>query len=188
MEVANVALEAVEDSAGPLSTPTEGNPEAYVNDGFLAPFVNNVPSQQRVDVLNSCLLAQLAADKQHDPYNEPENWFKFYAEVMKNFGWVIQDFEFTEYKPSEKDFKLSQLTLQILRGLVGGKAEIMKVLQDTLDGLAKDTEWVSLFSSKIMGKLLIGPCAVDSSNQVTVALLGLHFKTSSYGFQHRRAP
>jgi len=56
----------------------------------------------------------------------------------------------------------------------------MKVLKDTLDGLAKDTEGVSLFSSKSSsankGKFLIAPCAVDSSKQVTVALLGHHFE------------
>ena len=120
-EGANVALKAVEDSAGPLSIPTEGKPEAYVDNGSLVSFINNVPSQQRVDVLNSSLLAQLAANKKHDPYKDTENWFKFYAKVMKNVGWVIQDFEFTDYKTSEKDFKLSQLTLQILSGLVGGK-------------------------------------------------------------------
>lgn len=177
---ANVALEAVADSARPLSTPTEGKPEAYVDNGSLVSFVNNVPDQQRVDVLNSSLLAQLAANKKHDPYNDTENWFKFYAKVMKNIGWVIQDFEFTEYKTSKMDFKLSQLTLQILSGLVGGKKEIMKVLKGTLDSLAKDANGVSLFSSKSSsankGKFLIAPCAVDSSKQVTVALLGLHFE------------
>lgn len=179
---ANVALEAVADSAGPLSTPTEGKKEAYVNNGSLVSFVNNVPEKQRVDVLNSSLFAQLAANKQHDPYNDTENWYKFYTKVLRNIGWVIQDFEFTEYKTSERDFKLSQLTLQILSGLVGGKAEIMKVLQDTLDGLAKDPEGVSLFGSKSSsankGKFLIAPCAVDSGNQVTVALLGLHFEAT----------
>lgn len=180
LEGANVALKAVEDSAGPLSTPTEGKPEAYVDNGSLVSFVSNVPSQQRVDVLNSCLLAQLAANKKHDPYNDSENWFKFYAKVMKNVGWVIQDFEFTDYKTSEIDFKLSQLTLQILSELVGGNAEIMKVLKGTVASLAKDPGGASLYGSKSTsgnkGKLLIAPCAVDSSKQVTIALLGLHFE------------
>lgn len=180
LEVAKLALEAVADSAAPISTPTEGKPEAYVDNGSLVSFVNNVPSQQRTDVLNSSLLAQLAANKKHDPYNDTETWFKFYAKVMKNVGWVIQDFEFTAYKISEIDFKLSQLTLQILSGLVGGNAEIMKVLKGTVDSLAKDPGGVSLYSSKSTsankGKFLIAPCAVDSSRQVTVALLGLHFE------------
>ena len=170
-------------SADVPSLPTDGQAEGYVCNGSLVSFVSNLTGQQKQDVLDSSLLAQLAANKKYDREKDTENWYKFYTKVMENVGWVIQGFQFNKHESKQSDFKLSQLPLEILSGLVGGTAEILKVLKATLDVLAKSSEGVTLFGSNSTsdknGNMLVMPCTVDKSNQITVSLMGFIFEADS---------
>ena len=162
--------------------PADGKAEAYVCDGSLASFVANVNGQQKEDDLHSSLLAQLAANKKHDRFKDTENWYKFYTDVMGHVGWVMQGFNFSEYTSHQADFKISQVTLELLSGLIGGDAALMNVVERTLDSLAISTDGITLFgstsSSAKQGNFQVVPCTVDKSNQVSVAFLGSYFQAS----------
>lgn len=165
----------IEDPAPPV-----GKDNCYVCEGSLVSFVANLKDQQKKDVLNSSLLAQLAANKKFDREKDTVNWYRFYTEVMENVGWVIQGFQFTNYQSSQASFSLSQVTLQILSGIIGPKKEIMNVVKATLDGLAKSTDGARLFDSKSAsgnhGNFQIIPCQTDDSGQVTMVLMGFYFE------------
>ena len=105
-------------SEGAPTLPPDGQAEGYVCNGSLVSFVSNLTGQQKQDILDSSLLAQLAASKKYDREKDTENWYKFYTKVMENVGWVIQGFRFNKHDSKQSDFKLSQLTLEILSGLV----------------------------------------------------------------------
>lgn len=156
--------------------------EGLVDAGSLVAFTSEVPQQQKEDVLNSTLLAQLAAEKKYDRYTDVKNWYKFYAEVMGKIGWVMQSFKFDELKSSQKDFKISDVMVNLLSALVGGNKELINVVKETLDTLAKSANGVTLFSSKSAsekhGNFQIVPCTVDKDNQVNVAFIGCHFEAS----------
>lgn len=115
-------------------------PDGLVDAGSLVSFTSQLNGQHKEDVLNSTLLAQLAANKKYDRYSQTEDWYKFYTDVMGNIGWVMQSFKFDEYKSTQQDFKISQVVLQLLSGLIGSDEELMKVVKETLDGLAKSKE------------------------------------------------
>ena len=159
-----------------------GKDQRYVNNGSLVSFASSLTGQQKQDVLDSTLLAQLAANKKHNRADDFKNWYNFYTKVMSNVGWVVQDFKFNDYHSSQAEFKLSQVTLEILSALVGGEAEILAVVKSTLDGLAKSTKGVTLFSDSSTkgknGNFQIVPCTVDESNQVNVAFMGFTFEAS----------
>ena len=45
------------------------------------------------DVINSTLLAQLAANKQYDRQNNVDQWYGYYKTVLEQVGWTVQNFE-----------------------------------------------------------------------------------------------
>ena len=153
----------------------------FVDCGSLVSFTSNLGDQQKEDVLNGTLLAQLAANKKHDRFSDVKNWYKFYVTVMQKIGWVLQGLKFDEYHSTQEDFTISEVVLQLLSDLLGGDEEMLKLVKDTLSNLQKSSH-VSLFgsssSSVTHGSFQIVPCRVDKSNQVNVAFIASHFQAS----------
>lgn len=163
----------------PLSVlPTAGKPDGYVDNGSVASFVGNLSGQNKNDVLYSCLLAQLAARAEHDPDDDPEGWYKKFSEVMETVGWVIQSFDFKEYKSELAYFSLQDVTLEIAKQEMS--REVARMLQQTLDALHEDPKGFSLFSSNSTkqkaGHCMILPCTADASGQIIATFIGFHFK------------
>ena len=161
-----------------------GKNQDYVADGSLASFVKNLTGQQKQDVLNSALLAQLAASKIYDRQNETTKWYDFYKRVLENVGWVIQSFQFKEYQTENSSFKLSEVTLEILGALVEPEAEIMMVVKGTIDALSKSKGGIALFdfgsTSGGNSNFQIMPCTLDQSQQITLALMAFEFHARHY--------
>lgn len=164
------------------ATFSDAKEEGLVDAGSLVSFTSTLKGQQKSDVLNSTLFAQLAATKKHDRYKDTENWYKEFANVLNIVGWVLQGFKFDQYRSSEDSFNISQITLELLSTLIGEDATLLKTVQATLKGLAKDSEGLTLFSSKSSsenhGNFQILPCEVDKNGQINVAFIGAHFKAS----------
>jgi hypothetical protein len=95
---------------------------AFVNAGSLVTFEIDVSAQHQEDFLNSILLAQLAADKKFDRYNQVIDWYKFYCEVLTNIGWPTGNFEFTKYNEGGSQVEVDKVVIQILMALAGGVA------------------------------------------------------------------
>ena len=102
-----------------------GTGEGFVDAGSLVCFNSDVHSQQKEDVLESTLLAQLAANKKYDRFAAPKNWYVFYNKVLGKVGWLAQGFEpFVEYVTNLPDaFKISDVVIEIYSGLLGGEME-----------------------------------------------------------------
>lgn len=166
-------------SAGPPSASTDKKEEAIVSGASLNSFVANLNGQQKNDVLNSATLAQLAADAEYDrktgKFEDVSNWFNRYTEVMTNVGWVIQGFQFQDYDSQKSSFKLSEVIVEILEGLVGGR-EVVNVVRKALTALQSNSEGLQVFShhscSPGNSQFLILPCDVDRSGQVTTVFIG----------------
>lgn len=75
---------ALEDSA------TEGEASAAVVAGSVVAFAPGVSAQHQRDVLQSLLLAQLAANVKADRHKDPVGWFKAYAAVLEQTAWVVE--------------------------------------------------------------------------------------------------
>lgn len=57
------------------------------------------------DVLNSTLLAWLAASKKTDPLEDPTKWYREYSDVLGRLGWILEQFDFARFDPRH-DFTL----------------------------------------------------------------------------------
>lgn len=165
-----------------LDLPPGNKQQGYVNDGSLVSFTSNLKGLQKQDVLNSSLLAQLAANKKYDRLEDSKNWYMFYTNVMATVGWAMQSFQFDEYDSTSSKVNVSQVTLELLSSILGGDQKMMEVVKKTIDGLAKNSQGATLFHSSSAsnkhGNFQVVPCNVDKSNQVNVAFLGCFFQAS----------
>lgn len=79
-------------------TTVEPGTKASVSAGSIQVCLPGVTPQMQQDVLNSTLLAQLAAQKAAGggPEKNPEVWYAKYREVLGNVGWVIKQFDMSK--------------------------------------------------------------------------------------------
>ena len=155
-----------------------------VIDGSLAATSHEMTEQQVQDVTDSTLLAQLAANKKFNRFEDPENWYKFYMNVLSNIGWTLESFRWNEYKSSQASFKLSQVTLELLSSMVKGEAAIMNVVKAAIDALATSKEGVSLYDSCSTsgddGNFQVLPACINKMGQICLPLLRYHFKADRH--------
>lgn len=182
-------------SASPSSTRTEassvpffldGKAEAYVGAGSLVFFSPRLNGQLKQDVIYSSLLAQLAANKKHNRFNETDDWYTFYNKIMTQLGWITRGFEFHKYEHRSNFLTISQVAQELLGGLIGDKKELMTTVKETFDSLTKASDVFTLFGSNSIakhgGNFQIFVCDVDSTNKISVMVLFFYFYANE-GFE-----
>jgi len=121
-------------------------PEGFVEKGSLVSFVAGVSAQNRDDVLNSTLLAQLAADKQCDREADVMNWYKAYTTVLGKVGWTIEGANFSAYSSSSASFSMDKAVLEIAgAALTGDEAAVVAATMDALGKLPSTDGRLKLF-------------------------------------------
>jgi len=152
---------------------------AAVDAGSLVSFVSGVSSMHKSDVLNSTLLAQLAASKKFDRYQAPINWYNFYVNVLSQIGWVVPAFAFRNFTPSNPNFAISEAVLDILGPIATGSE--VKILQAALDSLRDNSNnqgALTFFDSQCypedLGTFQIFPVSEDRG-QLVMALSAMQF-------------
>ncbi len=127
----------------------DGEASGYVADGSLVSFVSDVGTQAQQDVLNSTLLAQLAANKKYDRFEDTENWYKMYVEVLGKIGWVIESFDFQKYSKSGDTVRVQDVVIKLLGAIAtqNGMAIFGETLE-ALEALSDDDGRLVLFDSQ----------------------------------------
>ena len=100
------------DSAGMLQEGTF----AAVDAGSVLGFTDTVNIQQKADVLNSVLLAQLAANARHDRHRDVMNWYGVYHATLLEVGWEAPKFNFSKHNPGHLRFNLRSGVTNLMRG------------------------------------------------------------------------
>lgn len=89
--------------------------------------------QNKADVLNSTLLAQLAATNKYDRHKEAMKWYEFYRTVLENIGWVAKKFEFKGHTMRNDNFSADEVVFEILKNLVS--QDVLGLITATFSGL-----------------------------------------------------
>ena len=171
-------------SQAPATKLSAQEDQGFVDAGSLASFVSNISEQHREDVLNSTLLAQLAADHQFNRETQIEDWYGFYQNVLLQIGWDIQDFKFEEYKAPGETIQISKAIVNILSDAVTpSELSVVEKVMESLKSPANDPWW-EVFSLKSSGpssngNLQVLLCKVDTSGQVLMVLCAFYFSASS---------
>lgn len=189
--VASLAIAAPE-SAAPKSarsatgpTFTDEGDAAFVDAGSAVSFVSGLTPERQRDVLNSTLLAQLAANKKYDREKATEQWYGFYREVLENLGWVVGNFGFKRFEASGTSVRMDKAALEVIKAIATGNE--LLVLTSTLDALDKanpDSDQIRLFegnsSSGEDGNFQLATATQDDSGNVSMALGAFYFKADEH--------
>ncbi len=162
----------------------EDDPSGNVAAGSLVSFVAGVSGQNRRDVLNSTLLAQLAASKKYNRYEQADDWYKFYLHVLENIGWSAQGWDFKKYNASGATVTLSKVVLEILAAIATQDelAVITKSIE-ALKSLDQGDGTLTLFNQQSQkdkrGSFQIG-IASEYNEAVALRVGGFHFTSKEY--------
>lgn len=189
--VKNLELADAETASGdrqfssPLATkPSDiSKPAAFVNKGSLTCFVEGVSPQNKSDVLNSTLLAQLAADKKYNRETDVMNWYKYYSEILSNVGWVVSGYNWEEKKASSMSFTMDKAVLEIAAAaLTGPEGAVVAATLSALKNLPEKDNRLVLFnhasSSDKAGNFQISTC-VEENGTVAMRTMAFYYNSST---------
>ncbi|GBE89959.1 hypothetical protein SCP_1702850 [Sparassis crispa] len=114
--------------------PFKTSPEqelAAVNGRLLQSSVGDLDPVDREDVLNSTLLAQLAANQAGG--DDKVEWYKKYKEVLENVGWVVSSFSFSDVVNLNTYGSVDKVVIAMLDPDLSPKAR--EVVQATIDAM-----------------------------------------------------
>lgn len=167
-------------------TETEAD-SAYVTAGGIVSFVAGLSLQQKQDVLNSTLLAQLAANKAFDRETKTTEWYAKYHDVLENIGWVVSAFDFTKFQASGSKFTIEKVVLELIAAIATQNALLVtNAALEAIKSISSDSKafalWNSTTHSTSNGNFQISPC-VRSDNNVAMALAAFYFAAEAVDFQ-----
>ena len=169
-----------------LGLPPNNKTEGYVIAGAIVTFTQNVTGLAKQDVIDSTLFAQIAASQQYNRESDPDNWYKYYAFVLENLGYVIQDFQFKKYTPKKDVFKkhyfsMDTVVMEELDITEEQKVVMNKTLLE-LNGTSVNNSTLQLFYNQSTngskGNFQIFLCENNTGN-VSLALGAFHFTTNN---------
>lgn len=111
----------------------EGTEQAFLTDKSLVSFISEVNGQNRKDVLNSTLLAQMAANKKFPNEEDILEWYKAFIDVLSKIGWNIESSEISTFESAKSVFEIDEAIIDILSGAFGGS--YIKVIAKTLESI-----------------------------------------------------
>lgn len=160
------------------------NASASVDAGSLVTFSGGVSKLNQADVKNSCLLAQLAANKKFDREKQTEQWYRFYADVLENVGWEIREFHFEKLSSYGASFEASAIMLKILKAVcTGDEMAAVSATIDALSLLAQNDYRIKIFEScshsEQLGNFQHSSCCLKDGS-VTMHLGACYFSTTQH--------
>lgn len=99
----------------PMYSVLDETEQGFVNLGALQSFTTALTSQEKEDVINSILLAQLTASHMYNRETQYIEWYETYVKALVKLGWMVDSYRFMEHNPPDKTINLAEATLNLLR-------------------------------------------------------------------------
>jgi hypothetical protein len=112
----DIGPEVHTDFINPKENALEDKPSGAVVAGSLVAFAPGVTALHQQDVLQSVLLAQLAANAKAQRHSDPVAWFGAYRSVMEQTAWVVDaSSASTRYLPEVVKFSAATVVNDVFR-------------------------------------------------------------------------
>lgn len=156
---------------------------AVVDAGSLVAFTDALDDQQKADVQNSVLLAQLAASKKYDRDSDTENWYKFYRSVLEQVGWVVPTFSFSSVSGGGSRFTVDDVVIQLLQAIAtSDEITIVEAAINALKDMDSKDHAVVIFETNTHGaangNFQIQSCNVSPGGTLVMNVGAFYFSTS----------
>jgi hypothetical protein len=159
----------------------EAKEQATVVGSDVIAFVKGITPEQRSDIVNASLLAQLVAKKQvPDPadFQQVKAWYEAYFHALSQLGFVIQDQGFAEYQEDSQSFEAHEAIMKVAATLLAGSPTALALVRSTLEALKSmqtDSPWLSLFNresqSANTARFQVSLVEEDVGGQLLLALM-----------------
>lgn len=116
-----------------VTTQEDNKKSGSITAGNIISFTANLSGQDKEDVNDSILLAQLAASKKYTRTDKPKEWYDLYFEVLTNVGWIIQGEPFSPYKASGSTVTIEKTVIELLSAIASG--QVVLIVKQVLESL-----------------------------------------------------
>jgi hypothetical protein len=114
-----------------------GAPMGVVVAGSIAALDSSVSEQHGHDVLQSLLLAQLAANAKANRYSDTLNWYRAYQSTLESVGWIVSaSTGFTRFIPQVSRYTISTVITDLFRPKA--TPEELSLVNSTLAAFIRD--------------------------------------------------
>ena len=126
--------------------------QAVVVGSEIVSFVQGITAEQRSDIVNCALLAQLRAKKvAPEPRSlaEVRDWYREYFDVLGNIGFVTQQTNLQHYETSADGFEAHEAVLDVAATLLTGAPTALALVTSTVKALQKmdaGNPWITIFN------------------------------------------
>lgn len=164
----------------PAEPQKEGEEKRMVDGASLVTFYEDVSTESASDVLDSMLLAQLAAGKKYNQETESEKYYAMYREVLGNVGWTISSSAFQLYESSSANIDLGEVVINLLK-LIVDETALQKISTSIriLKELNKESKPSLIFNSSSHteknGNFRVALCK-ENQNTVSTAISNMYFE------------
>jgi hypothetical protein len=117
-----------------------GKTNATVVGSDVISFTSEVKPAMRQAIIDSALLAQLAATRKVADETKIYDWYDAYFDTLKNVGWLVQEHGFAEFTETASDIEAHQMVLDIAAGLLGPGSTALTLVRTALDSLVRAQE------------------------------------------------
>jgi hypothetical protein len=164
-----------------------GKNQASVVGSDVISFVNGVTAEQRQDLINSVLLAQLVAKVQIPDATKIYDWYNAYFNVLKQVGWLVQDEGFETYHAASEGFEAHEAIIGLATVLLAPNPTALAVVKAALDSLKRmdaSSPWLTIFDRESQTaqtarfQVSVASPTKDSQFLVTLMAFGLEARST----------
>lgn len=170
---------------GTEEVPDTTGSAAVVVGGDLLSFAGEIAPARRQALLDSALLAQLAAKAQVGDSSKIYEWYECYFNTLMQLGWAIEERSFTEQAHAGEELSVHRAALAAAAALLGETASyfiVVKSMLDALRSMEPSDPMVTLFDSETCtqnaAKFQIGVVS-GGADQVGVALMAFGLQSDT---------
>jgi len=126
--------------------------QALVVGSEVVSFVQGITAEERSDIVNAALLAQLRAKKvvpEPAGIADLRTWYQQYFDVLSNVGFVTQETNMQKYHAKTEGFQVHEAVLDVAATLLTGSPAALAVLTSTVRALQKmdqGSPWITVFN------------------------------------------
>jgi len=165
----------------------DGKDQSMIVDNSLISFVSGLSAENRADILESTLLAQLGAKSKVPDEKDVIGWYNAYIEILTKIGWTIEGGEVQHFSAKANVVELQTVIIDILKAAFG--SDLLEIVTKALEGiksLADSNGKIEAFEknthSETNGSFQIG-VATQEGNAVCMNL-GTFLITSTNRIKH----
>ena len=153
---------------------------ALVTGNSVLSFVGGLTPQQKQDVQDCVLFAQMATDKAFpDKKLYRQERFDFHSDVMALCGWGTTNESMKKITGMKQKFTMDQVALDIISSVIGVNKVLLDIVTVVFKALQKNPKALALFENEAggneSGDFQILPCIGTADGEVLMIKSSFHF-------------